>query len=327
MCSRRLENHDRAIEAGQRALALTGPPEDIACQVAARFFLDTVYYNLGESRRVIDDLRQTIALLQGDLLYERFGLIGIASVWCRTILVQCLAECGVFSEAMAHGEEAVRIAESADHPLSLIAAYRGIGILSLRQGNLDRTIAVLERGLALCQTANVPHQVPNLGLALGSAYALCGRITEALSLLEEMAKRASYRSSIIMGLSEAYMLAGYLEQASEHAERALALARVHKERGYQAYAVRLLGEIAVRREPLESDSAEAHYRQALALADELGMRPLQAHCHRGLGALYLTLGQREQARTALSAAIDLYRAMEMTFWLPQAEAMLARVKD
>ena len=103
-------NHDRVIEAGQCALALAGPQGDIACQVAARFFLGTVYYNLGEYRRVIDDIRQTIALLQDELLYERFGLIGIASVWCRTILVQSLAECGVFSEAMAHGEEAVRIA-------------------------------------------------------------------------------------------------------------------------------------------------------------------------------------------------------------------------
>ena len=56
------------------------------------------------------------------------------------------------------------------------------------------------------------------------------------------------------------------------------------------------------------------------------MRPLVAHCHLGLGTLYTRTGQREQARAALSAAIDLYRAMEMTFWLPQAEAALAQVE-
>jgi len=72
--------------------------------------------------------------------------------------------------------------------------------------------------------------------------------------------------------------------------------------------------------------AEAHYQQALALAEQLGMRPLVAHCHRGLGTLYATTGQREQARTELSAAIDLYRAMEMTFWLPPTEAALAQVE-
>ena len=64
--------------------------------------------------------------------------------------------------------------------------------------------------------------------------------------------------------------------------------------------------------------------QALALAEELGMRPLQAHCHLGLGTLYVKTGQREQARTELSTAIELYRAMDMTFWLPQAEAALAQ---
>ncbi len=56
------------------------------------------------------------------------------------------------------------------------------------------------------------------------------------------------------------------------------------------------------------------------------MRPLQAHGHRGLGTLYAKTGQREQARTELSAAIDLYRVLEMTFWLPQAEAALAQVE-
>lgn len=56
------------------------------------------------------------------------------------------------------------------------------------------------------------------------------------------------------------------------------------------------------------------------------MRPLHAHCHRGLGLLYTATGQREQARTALSMAINLYRAMEMTFWLPEAEATSSQVE-
>ena len=121
------------------------------------------------------------------------------------------------------------------------------------------------------------------------------------------------------------MLAGRLEEAHVLAERALALARERQERGNQAYVLRLLGAIAARREPSESESAEAHYRQALALAEELGMRPLQAHCHLGLGTLYVQTGRPEPARAALTAAIALYRAMEMTFWLPQAEAALAQV--
>jgi tetratricopeptide (TPR) repeat protein len=117
-----------------------------------------------------------------------------------------------------------------------------------------------------------------------------------------------------------------LEEAHVLAEQALALTRAHQERGNQAYALRLLGEIAAHRDPLEVDPAEAFYSQALALAEELGMRPLQAHCHRDLGTLYAVTGQREQARAALATAMEMYRSMEMTFWLPQAEAALAQVE-
>jgi Flp pilus assembly protein TadD len=73
-------------------------------------------------------------------------------------------------------------------------------------------------------------------------------------------------------------------------------------------------------------TAEAHYGAALALADELGMRPLQAHCHRGLGTLYAKIGRTEHARAEVSTAIDLYRAVAMTFWPTRAEAALAQVE-
>jgi len=122
------------------------------------------------------------------------------------------------------------------------------------------------------------------------------------------------------------MLAGRLEAAHALAERALALTRRHQERGHQTYALRLLGDIAARREPPVIESAESHYQHALALAGKLGMRPLQAHCHRGLGTLYSQTGRAALARATLSTAIEMYRAMDMTFWLHQAEAALAQGK-
>jgi tetratricopeptide (TPR) repeat protein len=124
---------------------------------------------------------------------------------------------------------------------------------------------------------------------------------------------------------QGYLLAGRSKEASDLAAHACELARLHQERGNQAYALRLLAEIAAWRERPEEAQAEAYYRQALALVDELGMRPLGAHCHFGLGTLYARTGQAEQARAELAAAIALYRAMDMTFWLPQAEAVLAQV--
>jgi tetratricopeptide (TPR) repeat protein len=136
----------------------------------------------------------------------------------------------------------------------------------------------------------------------------------------------SQHSLTVVHLAEAYLLAGQMQEAYTQAQYALEFSRAHQERGYEAYALRLLGEIAVHHDPPEIEPAEVHYRQALALADELGMRPLQAHCHHGLGTLYAATGQREQARSELSAAVDLYQAMEMTFWLPETEAALAHAE-
>ena len=108
----------------------------------------------------------------------------------------------------------------------------------------------------------------------------------------------------------------------DHDRQAHALVRTRKERGHEAWTLRLLGEIAAPRESPDAEQAETHYRQVLALAETLGMRPLQTHCYHGLGILYTKTGQQEQARTALFTALGLYRSTEMTFWLPQVEAAL-----
>lgn len=100
---------------------------------------------------------------------------------------------------------------------------------------------------------------------------------------------------------------------------------MHAQQGEQAWALRLLGEIYAHRHPPETALATAAYREALALAEALGMRPLQAHCYQGLGTLFAKIGQREQARAALSTAIAMYQSMAMTFWLPETEAALTQV--
>jgi tetratricopeptide (TPR) repeat protein len=154
-------------------------------------------------------------------------------------------------------------------------------------------------------------------------------MAEALPLLQQAAAQDPSRglsaghARWVAYLSEAYLLTGHMDEATGLARSALAFARAHKARGNEAYALRLLGEIHAHQDPPAAEAAEATYRQALALADELGMRPLLAHCHLGLGTLYTQGGRLAQARAALSTAIELFQAMAMTCWLPRAEATLA----
>jgi tetratricopeptide (TPR) repeat protein len=331
---RGIGDHDSAVESGQDALAVAETLGDFALQVTVRHHLGAVYHVLGDHRRSMGLLRSNVESLAGDLLRKFFdGMPALPAVISRAWLARCLAELGAFPEGIARGEEAVRIAEAVDHPLSLIIAYLGVGFLSLRQRDLSRAIPVLERCLELCRISNLLLWFPETASALGCAYAFAGRIAEALPLLEEAERRGAAIGTIVghslrMGYaSEAYLLAGHMQEAAQLAGCALDFSRDHKERGYQAWALRLLGEIATHQAPPEIEPAEHHYWQAIVLAEELGMRPLTAHCHLGLGTLYAKTGQREPARAELSTAIEMYRAMALTFWLPQAEVALAHVEE
>ena len=126
-----------------------------------------------------------------------------------------------------------------------------------------------------------------------------------------------------MSLGETYLLLGRLTDAVTAAECALDRSRGSSERGNEAYALHVLGEIAAHAEPPEREQAEGYYRRALALADELGMRPLAAHCHLGLGTLHPKLGREDEAGVELQIAAEMYRSMEMTFWVERATTILA----
>jgi tetratricopeptide (TPR) repeat protein len=228
--------------------------------------------------------------------------------------------------------EGLRIAETINNPINLIDACQMVSLLYLRWGDMHRAIPMLERALGLCQDWHVPLFFPWVAAALGLAYTRAGRVDAGLVLVEQGVEQEVTRGRpqslplVVTQLSEAYLLAGHLEEARQRAAQAVALTRQYQFRGQQAWALRLLGESTARQASPEVASAAVHYRQALALAEELGMRPLQAHCHRGLGTLYATIGQQEQARTALSTAIAMYQSMDMTFWRPETEAALAQVE-
>jgi tetratricopeptide (TPR) repeat protein len=324
---------DQAITAAQRALTLATASGEVVLQALANQYLGRAYRAQGDYRRAIDCLRQTVTFFDGARSRERFGLPFLPAVTSRADLAACHAELGTFAEGIALGEEGLRVSEVVAHPGSLMFGSWGIGLLTLRQGDLPRALPLLERAVGICQDADLPLYFPGMAAALGAAYTLDGRIADAVPLLTQAMEQtmametARFQALCRLPLGEAHLLAGRLEEAYALAEGALALASAHQERGHQAYALRLLGDIAARREHPERAQAEAYYRQALALVEELGMRPLQAHCHRGLGTLYAKRGQWEQARTELCAALDLYQAMAMTFWLPQVEAVLVQAEE
>jgi tetratricopeptide (TPR) repeat protein len=290
--------YDQAIAAAQRALTLAMASGELVLSTLAPYYLGIAYYCQGGYRRAIDCFGQTVAALEGAQRYEFFGELELfpPAVFSRSWLAVCHAALGTFAEGRTLGDEGLRIAEAVGHPASLTHASWGIGLLSLRHGDLPRALPLLERALGLCQDADLSIFFPMIAATLGAGYTLGGRVTDAMPLLSQALEQVTTTGYIVMwapcslSLGEAHRAAGRLEEAHALAERALAHARAHQERGHEAYAPRLLGDIAAQREPSAVPRAAAHYRQALALAEELGMRPFQAHGHRGLGMLYATTG-------------------------------------
>jgi class 3 adenylate cyclase/tetratricopeptide (TPR) repeat protein len=320
----------RAIEYGQRALEAADRLDDQGLRATTRIYVGRVYHALGQYARAEESFREAIAIAADAPLDEYSGLVYSPSVMARTWLAFCAAERGEFEPARVMGEEGLRIAQALDQPWSRIQAQWGEGYPYLLQGQAKRAIAALKPAVQECETANIPVLFPNSAALLGQAYLLDGRIGDAQSLLERAIEQIPtvgilvHRVPCTLAFAQACLVAGQPARAQALASEALVLSQAQPARGGEAYLLRLLGEIAAHAYPPGAEQAESYYRQALALADELGMRPLVAHCHLGLGTLYQKLG-RDQRQSELITAAEMYRAMEMTFWLEKAEAALAQV--
>jgi DNA-binding NtrC family response regulator/tetratricopeptide (TPR) repeat protein len=348
---------DRALEAGERALTMATDLGELDLQVITRYGLGVTFHDLGDLVRARDLLRWVVDVLdpgvasltdsraqrdagarkKGEAREDRvvwktltgLGMMGLG-LGPTTILVRprawltlTLGYLGQFVEGISLGEETIQIAESGGHEFDCIVATNALGSIYVIKGDLDRAVPLLERSLALARAwSSVGWSTVGF---LGQAYARSERYDEAFRLFQEVPATSTQamgeaRSSRFCQLGEIYLLAGRLAEASEHARQALDLARDRKQRSFEALALRLLAEVASHRDRFQPGEAEACCRQALALAGELGMRPLVAHCHLGLGKLSRRTGTREQAHEHLTTATTMYREMGMTYWLEQAEA-------
>jgi tetratricopeptide (TPR) repeat protein len=297
---------------------------DVPLQVAGEYYHVWLGALSGDYRGTVRRCRTLINSLSGDLSRNRFGLVAYPAVVARAFLARALAELGDFEEGRHHGDEAVRLAESLDHPFSVIWACLNLGRLEGLRGEFLRAIMLLERAVALSTEWNIAYLTPIALAALGQVYARSGRVEEGVSRLQQgLAGYASagigYLLSLRMvQLGEAHLLAGRLEKAWDYGTRAVVLAGERGERGHEAWAHWLLGEV-VSNHDCPDVAAETHYATSTALALELGMRPLVAHCRFSLGTLYRRAGDR-RATEHLTTAMSLFHEMGMRFWFEKAEA-------
>jgi class 3 adenylate cyclase/tetratricopeptide (TPR) repeat protein len=323
---RMVGKYDAATERLQHTLRIAIELGSVGLQANTQFHLGLVAYSLGDYRHAGALLAANVTALNGDLVRERFGYPSAPAMVSRAWLARSLGELGDFAEAIRIGEEGLRLAESPESPWSLTQACLGIGGVLATRGAFSEATSRLERGLALGQSKEFYFVSAQTAAFLAYAHAQLGRLADSFPLLEwasELALSSDFRAGqprLLVLMGEVYVLAGRTQEAAAFAERALTRSREHRQRGDEALALRLAGEIAWRRVPPDVAVIANRHREGLALATELGMRPLVAHCHLGLGKLHRRTDKREQAQEHLATATTMYREMGMTYWLEKAEA-------
>jgi class 3 adenylate cyclase/tetratricopeptide (TPR) repeat protein len=313
---------DEAVVTGNRALEIARRAGDLRLRILSTSYLEQAHYYRGEYEHVVEFATDNLAMLPADWVHEYFGMAVPASIFGRAWLIMSLAELGRFAEAAKYGAEAIQLAEPTQHPHTIGWAHLATSMLHLSKGDWAKARLLLEHWINMRQTLDIAVLLPSAVASSAWALAQIGEASEALSRVreaEELLERQAatgivgHRRWAYHAVSRAYLLLGRLDEAGRLGCRSVESSQ--RQPGFTAHALRLLGDLAIHPDQFDAESGEAHYRQALALAELQGMRPLVAHCHLGLGKLYRRIGKLEHARENLITATTMYREMEMDFWL------------
>src|SRR5499425_128292 len=312
-----------AIKIGSRALAIADSLENAPLRTATLMYLGRAHQSLGEMARAIDLLSQVIASLPGERAREHLGLPILPAVFARSYLAVCLSETGRFGEALRLAEESIQLAEERKHPDTSFWAYKGAGVAHLLRGDAERATELLEQALEVCRRHDLPVYLSAITADLGHAYTQLEDIEQGLALLRQAVDGASRTNQLyahyMLELSEGHLSAGHLREAREFAEAGRTLAGERRERGREARALTLLGDVARLETDPTGESPESFYQAAVSIAEPLGLRPLLARCLLGLGLTRRHRGQEADAQATLTEATRLFREMEMATWLSRAE--------
>jgi class 3 adenylate cyclase/tetratricopeptide (TPR) repeat protein len=322
---------NNGVQTGERALTIARSLGDTRLELLTRFRLGQIHVFRGRLDQALDRFNGILTDLTGERAGEHVGMTSPPAVTCRALAGYALALAGHFDGAAAMHQEALGIAEASGQSFS-IAWVTWAAQAALRlQGDARAAARWAERCLNVSRREGFVNYTTHATAGLGHAYALSGRPDEGVTLLTEaLDSHAALNYQVMLpgvltDLTEALLLAGRTDEALVRAQEALILSRRQDARGFEAVALQLSGE--ARMAGLRSDAgfAEAELTEALAIAEELGMRPLVAHCHLGLGKLYRRTDKREQAREHLATATTMYREMGMTYWLEKVEAEMGEL--
>lgn len=300
----------------EHAERIVDASDDRSLKITGGVYAGFAWSNAGEYRRARRALDRSLELLAGEPPQRRHGHQSLPLPFARGHLARICAELGDFAEGVRHGLEGLRVAEEAGHRPSMALVFSNLGHLYSVQGDTVAAMSAFSRAHEIERERQLWQGTAG---GVGYCYVLTGRTAEGIALMEEV--RAAMDTSgwrllkarMLATLGHAYLLGGRGADAQACADESLALARDRGERGCEAWALWLQGEIAAQRDPLDFETATERFRQGRALAAELGMRPVESNCLYGLARVHRSAG-RPDAEHHLLRATTLAREIGMSAW-------------
>jgi len=311
-----LKRFDKAIALGSRTQAIADSLRDLDLQTLTTTFLEQVHFHLANYPLVIELAEQNLARLPPERAREFFGNQSPPAVYDRFWLVESLAQLGRFADAGQIAPSMLEVAESLDHAWTLGLALVATGKLHLFRGDWQRAKPLLDRGVEVTRAGFVDLLVPYTMAPAAWVHAALGNRetadayaneSERIALRQGQAGLIAHRGWYYQCAGRARLLLGQIEDALRLAKSACEASS--EQPGYMAWAVHLLADVSFAMS--DWSTAERSYLDALLIAERQRMRPLIAHCHRGLACLPTTrkTASRDHSRIAQSH----YTSMAMAF--------------
>ena len=330
-----------AIPFALQGLSIAHSLDDPLLRISAEFFAAQVKMRTGAFRDAIEHVERDVGLSTDRLVELAIEQSARGTLDARSALAShfftkvegtlIYAELGSFDTAIERANETLQIAEKLGLVYFRALSEIGMGWVYSLMGESSDAIAFLERGVTLAEETDFPGAILNGTWALAQVYNVTGQPDEAARLTKRAWKLAEAGGFYYFGglslvqLAYAYSLTDEPSMATSTIEQALELARSTGFRGLEAWAFQMRGVVLMNSPAQDLAATEAAFQSACALATQLEMRPLAAHCHAGLGRLKQSLGQQAEAREDLTRASEMYGEIEMQFYLKQAETDLEAI--
>jgi tetratricopeptide (TPR) repeat protein len=320
---------DKALDAGKRAIDISGKDGFTDVHVVASVFLPTISRWRGKLHEAEDNFRIAMRNLEMVPEHERFGMTALPGVYIRSLYATALLWLGRFAEALELVHDADKIARRASHPYSAAySAFCASAVLTVK-GDFANAIQKGEQALSICEATEGTLFYPWVAAWLGSAYAHNGRTAAGIELISESAQRFITMDSLLgltettFLLPEAHYFAGAIQTSLNAAIKGLEMERMTTISLYRPMMLELIGRIHTNPDYYEPDASQRNFQEGLTSAMKQDNRVVIAHCHAGLGRLNHTMDNSAKAKDELTRACEMYRNMDMTYYLRKAEADLA----